>query len=222
MRYTTGMPIGKATPVSIPAAGVHLSGDLTLMGNTRRLVIFVHGSGSSRLSPRNRHVARVLNDGGISTLLADLLTPDEELLDERSAEFRFNIPMLAERTVAMIDWARSEPATKDLHVGLFGASTGAAAAIIAAADRPREVRAVVSRGGRIDLAEAALEEYRAPLLMIVGALDDPVIALHRTTIPKLECEHRYVEIAGATHLFEEPGALDRVAGLATAWFLDHL
>jgi putative phosphoribosyl transferase len=217
------MPLlAPAVPVSIPAGGVRLNGDLTLATSAKGLVIFVHGSGSSRLSPRNRQVAHVLNEGGFSTLLADLLTPEEEAVDRLNAELRFNIPMLAERTVLMIDWAGSDPRVRRLPVGLFGASTGAAAAIIAAADRPREVRAVVSRGGRVDLAGDALEACRAPLLMIVGSLDAPVVRLHEQTIPQLECEHRYVMIPGATHLFEEPGALRAVAHAAAVWFQQHL
>ncbi len=214
--------VGAATTVSITAGDVHLSGDLTLVDNAKGLVIFVHGSGSSRFSTRNRYVARALNDGGLATLLADLLTPEEETVDAVTAALRFDISMLARRTIDLIDWARSREAIATLPIGLFGASTGAAAAIIAAARRPHETGAVVSRGGRIDLAESSLEELQAPLLMIVGGLDFPVIRLHRSVMPRLRCEHRYVVIPRATHLFEEPGALDAVADIATTWFAQHL
>lgn len=210
--------ITETTSVSIPAQDVVLEGDLAIPGNAHGLVLFVHGSGSSRFSPRNRHVARVLHRGGFATLLADLLTPEEELVDERSSALRFDIPMLAERTIHMIDWVKTHWNTAGLPLGLFGASTGAAAAVIAAADRPDDVRAVVSRGGRVDLAGNALEECRAPLLMIVGSRDTAVIRLHQQAIARLRCEHRYVEIPGATHLFEEPGALDAVSDLAAKWF----
>lgn len=208
--------------VTIRAGSVELAGDLTVVENAHGLVIFVHGSGSSRLSSRNRHVARVLNSHRFATLLGDLLTSEEEIEDQRTAALRFNIPLLADRTVAMIDAAREYEQVKGLPAGLFGASTGAAAAIIAAADRPREVRAVVSRGGRVDLAGDALEVCRAPLLMIVGSADEAVVRLHRLAIPRLECENRLVLVPGATHLFEEPGALDRVADLAAEWFEGHL
>lgn len=207
-----------ARNVSVPAGEVTLEGDLSLSEDSQGLVIFVHGSGSGRFSPRNRHVARVLNNAGFATLLADLLTPEEELIDERSSALRFDIPMLAERTACMIDWAKEHSTLAALPLGLFGASTGAAAAIIAAADRRDDVRAVVSRGGRIDLAGNALEECRAPLLAIVGSRDTPVIHLHQQAMARLHCEHRYIEVPGATHLFEEPGALDVVAELAAKWF----
>ncbi|MGZ3499125.1 MAG: dienelactone hydrolase family protein [Vulcanimicrobiaceae bacterium] len=214
--------VGAAIPVSIACGKAQLSGDLTLVDDAKGLVVFVHGSGSSRFSTRNRYVARQLNRGGLATLLADLLTPEEEAVDARTAALRFDIPMLAERTVRMIDWSRSHESVDFLPVGLFGASTGAAAAIIAASRRPNETSAVVSRGGRVDLAGSSLEELRAPLLMIVGALDATVIDLHRSVLPRLKCEHRYVVVPGATHLFEEPGALDTVAGLAARWFQQHL
>ncbi|MGZ3509866.1 MAG: dienelactone hydrolase family protein [Vulcanimicrobiaceae bacterium] len=214
--------VGVAIPVSIPSGKAQLNGDLTLVDDAQGLVLFVHGSGSSRFSTRNRRVARALNDGGLATLLADLLTPEEEAVDAHTAALRFDIPMLAERTVRMIDWARSHESVDFLPVGLFGASTGAAAAIIAASRRPNETSAVVSRGGRVDLAGSSLDEIRAPLLMIVGGLDFPVIDLHRSVLPRIKCEHHYVVIPGATHLFEEPGALDAVADLATGWFQQHL
>lgn len=204
--------------VSVAAAGVVLNADMTVTRGARGLVIFVHGSGSSRFSSRNRRVAAALNDGGFATLLADLLTPDEDAIDARTAKLRFDIPMLAERTAGMIDWAGSEDSVGPLPVGLFGASTGAAAAIIAAARRPERTRAVVSRGGRVDLAGAALERLRAPLLMIVGGLDFAVMELHERVLTRITCAHAYEIVSRATHLFEEPGALDRVAELAVGWF----
>ncbi len=211
-----------ALPVTIPAGNIELSGDLTLARNAQGLVIFVHGSGSSRLSSRNRYVARLLNDSGFATLLADLLTPEEEAIDTRTASLRFDIPMLAERTVRMIDWAHSYEPVTYLPVGLFGASTGAAAAIIAAAQRRNETSAVVSRGGRVDLAGSWLEQLHAPLLMIVGGLDFPVAHLHEKILPRLSCQYGYDVVPGATHLFEEPGALDAVAQLAAGWFQRYL
>jgi putative phosphoribosyl transferase len=195
---------------------------MTLANNAQGLVIFVHGSGSSRLSKRNRYVARLLDEGGFSTLLADLLTPEEETLDARTAELRFDIPMLARRTISMIDWAHAHEPTKKLPVGLFGASTGAAAAIIAAAERPEQTRAVVSRGGRGDLAGPWFERLQAPLLLIVGTLDYPVLELHEQMLPRIRAQYRYETIPGATHLFEEPGTLDAVAKLAAAWFKRYL
>lgn len=207
-----------ARNVSIAAGDATLEGDLALPDDARGLVVFVHGSGSGRFSPRNRHVARILNRAGFATLLADLLTPEEELIDERSSALRFDIPMLAERTTYMIDWVKARADLAALPLGLFGASTGAAAAIIAAAARPQAIRAVVSRGGRIDLAGDALDACHAPLLAIVGSRDIPVIHLHQQAMQRLRCEHRYVEVPGATHLFEEPGTLDAVADLAAKWF----
>lgn len=211
-----------AAAVSIPAGRVALSGDLTVVDKAQGLVIFVHGSGSSRLSGRNRYVARLLNEAHFATLLADLLTPEEEALDARTAALRFDIPMLAQRTIGMIDWARAHKPAKQLPVGLFGASTGAAAAIIAAAERPDLTRAVVSRGGRGDLAGPWLERLKAPLLLIVGGLDSSVIELHEQIVPRLHAEYSYEIVPGASHLFEEPGKLDIVAKLAIAWFTRYL
>jgi len=209
-------------PVSVAAGHIVLSADLTVADTARGLVIFVHGSGSSRFSTRNRHVAGTLNAGGFSTLLADLLTPEEEAADARTAELRFDIPMLAERTVQMIDWAGSYAEVSRLPVGLFGASTGAAAAIIAAARQPQRTRAVVSRGGRVDLAGPALELLRAPLLMIVGGNDYPVMELHERVLERIASPHRYEVVPGATHLFEEAGALEVVSELAASWFERYL
>ena len=216
--YNTYMTVA----VTTPAGSVALSGDLTPVDNAQGLIIFVHGSGSSRLSERNRYVARVLNDAHLATLLADLLTPEEERLDARTAEFRFNIPLLAERTGHMIDWAQSHDDVKQLPIGLFGASTGAAAAIIAATERPEQTRAVVSRGGRGDLAGPWLPRLQAPLLLIVGGLDTAVLELHEQILPQLQTHYSYEIVPGATHLFEEPGTLDVVANLAIAWFQRYL
>jgi pimeloyl-ACP methyl ester carboxylesterase len=189
--------------------------------NAQGVVVFVHGSGSSRFSRRNRAVAERLLRARIATLLLDLLTEPEERTDAVTAEFRFDIALLAQRTTGVVDWLAARTETASLPMGLFGASTGAAAALIAAADRPRIVRAVVSRGGRPDLAEAALDRVVAPTLLIVGSLDEPVIELNRQALARLSGECELQIVPGATHLFEEPGALDEVARLAIAWFLTH-
>jgi putative phosphoribosyl transferase len=209
-------------PIAIAAAGARLLGDLTVPRDARGLVVFAHGSGSSRLSPRNRAVAQVLADAGLATLLMDLLTVEEEAVDRRTRELRFDVALLGRRVVATVDALASDPAVGDLHVGCFGASTGAAAALIAAADRPERVRAVVSRGGRPDLAGDALRRVTAPTLLIVGERDPVVIGLNREAQALLAGPSRLEVVPGATHLFEEPDALERVAGLARAWFLRHL
>lgn len=209
--------IARPSPVRLPAGEVQLDADVMVPRDPRGLVIFVHGSGSSRFSSRNRRVAGKLNESGFATLLADLLTAEEEAVDRQTAELRFNIPLLAQRTVNMIDWAPLYAPVARLSIGLFGASTGAAAAIIAAARRP-QIKATVSRGGRVDLAENALEQLQTPLLTIVGELDYPLIELHEKVISRLECPHRYEIVPGATHLFEEAGALERVSELAVSWF----
>ena len=208
--------------VRVTAGGVVLEGDLNLPHPARGVVLFAHGSGSSRHSARNRHVARVLNDAGLATLLIDLLTLDEEVIDRETARFRFDIEMLAGRLVDTTDWLTQHRETRNLRVGYFGASTGAAAALIAAADRPDVVRAVVSRGGRPDLAGAALRQVRAPTLLIVGGHDAPVIELNRAALAELACEKQLVIIPRATHLFEEAGALEEVARLARRWFERYL
>ena len=205
-------------PVRLALPDVVLDGDLALPAEARGLVIFAHGSGSSRHSPRNRAVAEVLQHGRLGTLLLDLLTQREELADAATAEFRFNIPLLADRLVASIDWARAHPQTSQLPVGLFGASTGAAAALIAAARRPRVVGAVVSRGGRPDLADESLDAVSAPTLLIVGGRDDVVVALNEQALARLKEPKRLEIVPGATHLFEEAGALDHVSRLAKRWF----
>ncbi|HEV7883600.1 MAG TPA: alpha/beta fold hydrolase [Solirubrobacteraceae bacterium] len=206
----------------MPAGDVRLAGDLTLPPDARGIVVFAHGSGSGRFSPRNRAVAGVLAGSGLATLLMDLLTEQEEAVDLRTRHLRFNIGMLARRVVATVDWLASEPSTSELPAGTFGASTGAAAALIAAAERPERVRAVVSRGGRPDLAGDALRRVRAPTLLIVGGNDPEVLRLNEHALAALAGEARLEIIPGATHLFEEQGALERVAQLARDWFVHHL
>jgi putative phosphoribosyl transferase len=208
--------------VRVAAGRVALEGNLSLPGAARGVVLFAHGSGSSRHSPRNRHVARLLNEAKLATLLIDLLTPEEEALDLRTAHLRFDIDLLAERLIAATDWLTENPDTRELRVGYFGASTGAGAALVAAAERADIVGAVVSRGGRPDMAGPALSRVRAPTLLIVGGEDFPVIELNQEALAQLRCEKRLVIVPGATHLFEEPGALDEVARLAREWFERHL
>jgi dienelactone hydrolase len=208
--------------VSFLADGVELEGTLGIPESARGVVLFAHGSGSSRFSPRNRYVARVFRDSGLATLLIDLLSRDEERIDEITRELRFDIAMLASRLEAAIDWLRAEPVTRDLPVGLFGASTGAAAALVAAAARPDRVGAVVSRGGRPDLANDALPSVHAPTLLIVGGRDELVIGLNQKARAAMRTDVRLEIVPGATHLFEEPGTLERVAELARDWFLAHL
>jgi putative phosphoribosyl transferase len=208
--------------VRVPAGPATLEGNLTLPGEARAVVLFAHGSGSSRHSPRNRYVARLLNEAKLATLLIDLLTVNEELIDMRTAQLRFDIELLAERLVDATNWLVQFPDTRQLRIGYFGASTGAAAALVAAAVRPDAVGAIVSRGGRPDLAGAALPHVRAPTLLIVGGNDGQVIELNRTALAQMRSEKQLVIVPGATHLFEEPGALDEVARLARDWFHRHL
>src|SRR4030088_747872 len=210
------------TLVHVSAGSVTLDGNLSLPEESRAVVLFAHGSGSSRHSSRNRYVARVLNEAKLATLLIDLLTLDEEVVDARTAQLRFDIQLLAERLGGATDWLTLFPDTKHLRIGYFGASTGAAAALVAAAVRPDVVSAVVSRGGRPDLAGAALTRVKAPTLLIVGEDDIQVIELNRQALAQLRCEKQLVIVPGATHLFEEPGALDVVAQLARDWFQRHL
>ena len=209
-------------PVRVPAGPAWLDGNLSLPEQSRAVVLFAHGSGSSRHSSRNRYVARLLNEAKLATLLIDLLTPHEEAIDARSAQLRFDIGLLAERVMDATDWLMQFADTKQLPIGTFGASTGAAAALVAAAVRPDEIKAVVSRGGRPDLAGAALIHVQAPTLLIVGGNDVQVIQLNREAFAQLRCEKQLAIVPGATHLFEEPGALDAVARLAGDWFLSHL
>ena len=208
--------------VQVPAGTVTLDGNLTLPEYAQAIVLFAHGSGSSRHSPRNRYVARVLNEAKLATLLIDLLTLHEEVIDTRTAHLRFDIDLLAERLVDATDWLTQFPDTKHLPIGYFGASTGAAAALAAAAVRPDVIGAVVSRGGRPDLAGSALPRVRAPTLLIVGGDDRQVIELNRVALAQLRCEKQLVIVPAATHLFEEPGALDEVARLARDWFQRYL
>ena len=208
--------------VRIAVGPIVLEGTLGLPEHARGVVLFAHGSGSSRFSPRNRHVAEVLRGAGLGTLLLDLLTPDEEAIDVQTRHLRFDIALLTERLIGAVDWLRSEPATRDLAIGAFGASTGAAAALVAAARRREEIRAVVSRGGRPDLAGPALDEVVAPTLLIVGGRDEPVIELNRQAMARLHGITQLTIVEGATHLFEEHGTLDVVADLARAWFTRYL
>lgn len=209
-------------PVQIAAGSVTLEGNLDLPGGACGIVAFAHGSGSSRFSPRNRFVARVLGDAGLGTLLFDLLTRDEEAQDYLDAHLRFDIPFLAARLGAATDWLVRQPHTRHLRIGYFGASTGAAAALIAAAFRSGIVGAVVSRGGRPDLAGDALERVYVPTLLIVGGDDHGVLELNQSALATLPGERELAIVPGATHLFEEPGALDEVARLAALWFSRHL
>jgi len=206
----------------IPVGPVALEADLALPADAAGLVLFAHGSGSSRFSPRNRQGAQMLNEAGLATVLADLLPPAEERVDERTRHLPFDIALLGERLVGAADWLARYDSTASLALGLFGASTGAGAALVAAALRPEAIRAVVSRGGRPDLAADALPRVRAPALLIVGGDDVPVIELNEQALARLRCEKRIEIVPGATHLFEEPGTLDTVAALARDWFLRHL
>ena len=215
-------PMTTERSVRIPAGQITLDGDLAVPESTRGVVLFAHGSGSSRFSPRNRYVADVLNRVGLATLLMDLLTPDEEQVDAVTAHFRFDIGLLAERLVHATDWVSTDPAIAKLGIGYFGASTGGGAALVAAAERPRTVKAVVSRGGRPDLAGPVLERVVAPTLLIVGGLDAPVIDMNQDAMRQMRAETRLEIVPGATHLFEEPGTLDHVARVAREWFLRHL
>ena len=208
--------------IVLQAAGTALEGTLDLPRGAGAIVVFAHGSGSSRFSPRNRLVSAFLNRGGLGTLLFDLLTADESRIDERTGALRFDIDFLGRRLIGALDWLAAQPEARGLPVGLFGASTGAAAALVAAAERPDQVAAVVSRGGRPDLAMDALPRVRAPTLLIVGALDGPVIDMNRQAADRMQSEHRIEIVPGATHLFEEPGKLEKVAHLARDWFQRHL
>ncbi|MBI2830588.1 MAG: dienelactone hydrolase family protein [Chloroflexi bacterium] len=209
-------------PVNVSAGKVTLEGDLSIPEAAQGIVLFAHGSGSSRLSPRNRYVAQMLREGGLATLLFDLLTMQEEAVDINTGRWRFDIRLLGERLVQATDWVRQNPETSPLAIGYFGASTGAAAALAAAVERPEDVRAIVSRGGRPDLAGEVLPRVKAPTLLIVGGQDYPVITLNREALAQLRCEKQLVIVPGATHLFEEPGALEQVAKLASDWFKKYL
>jgi putative phosphoribosyl transferase len=208
--------------IRVPVPGGIITGDLALHETDRGIVIFAHGSGSSRLSRRNRWVARQLEALHLATLLFDLLTPDEEILDASTGALRFDIPFLARRLVHVTDLVRDDVVGPGLPLGYFGASTGAAAALIAAAERPAAIGAVVSRGGRPDLADLVLQHVRAPTLFIVGGADREVLALNQAALARLTCPRDLRVVPRATHLFEEPGALEEVARLAGEWFTRHL
>lgn len=208
--------------VTIPVDRVSLEGDLIVPDDATGLVVFAHGSGSSRFSPRNRHVAGMLREGALATLLFDLLTAAEEVEDQRTRRLRFDIALLARRLTGVTDWITARPDLKHLRIGYFGASTGAAAALIAAAERPDDVGAVVSRGGRPDLAGEALAAVRAPTLLIIGGTDLPVIDLNRLAMRHMRGPVQLEIVPGATHLFEEPGTLDTAARLAREWFARYL
>jgi putative phosphoribosyl transferase len=214
--------MGSILAVTIDTDGVTLPGDLALPEEARGVVVFAHGSGSSRLSPRNLAVATGLTEAGFGTLLFDLLTGEEDRLDARNAAYRFDIALLARRLTGVIDWLEGQEPVRGLPRGLFGASTGAAAALVTAADRPGQVRAVVSRGGRPDLAGAALAAVVAPVLLIVGGLDTHVLRLNEDAQRELQAVSDLAVVAGASHLFEEPGAMDQVTVLAAAWFTRYL
>ncbi len=208
--------------MKVEADGVALEGDLIVPRNATGIVVFAHGSGSSRFSSRNRYVAEVLRAGGMGTLLLDLLTEEEEALDERTAHLRFDIGMLAQRLVGTVEWLREQHDLGHYKIGYFGASTGGGAALVAAAWNPENIAAVVSRGGRPDLAGPALPHVQAPTLLIVGGLDYPVIQMNQEAYDQMTCERRLEIVPGATHLFEETGTLERVAELARSWFAKYL
>jgi putative phosphoribosyl transferase len=208
--------------VRVSAGSATLEGNLLIPPEATGVVLFAHGSGSSRFSSRNRYVAQELRRGGLATLLIDLLTMQEEAVDIRTAHLRFDIDLLASRLVGTIEWMSREPSTSRLRVGLFGASTGGGAALVAAARLPERVSAIVSRGGRPDLAGATLPKVKAPTLFIVGGDDIPVIRMNQEAYDLMTCQRRMEIVPGASHLFEEPGTLERVAGLAREWFVVHL
>lgn len=212
----------RAREVHVRAGDVNVSGSLSIPGDAKGIVLFAHGSGSSRHSPRNQLVAEALQRARLGTLLMDLLTPEEDAVDRLTRTHRFDIPLLGDRLTRAIDWLGEEAATRDFPVGLFGASTGAAAALRAAAARPHRVFAVVSRGGRPDLAGDSLARVQAPTLLIVGAHDAPVIPLNEAAQRRMRAPVELALIPGASHLFEEPGALAAAAALARNWFLRHL
>ena len=215
---TTHVPMTEEA-IQVPAGRAFLEGTFRGPEGATAAVLFAHGSGSSRHSPRNRYVAESLQKAGLATVLLDLLTPEEEAVDVQTAEFRFDIGLLAERVVEATDWLTNASFAAGMTIGCFGASTGAAAALIAAADRHDQIKAVVSRGGRPDLAGPALSRVQAPTLLLVGGNDDVVLGLNEEALARLGCAHKELAvIPGAGHLFEEPGALEKVAERAALWF----
>lgn len=210
------------TAVQLTVGEATLHGNLAIPEGAKGIVVFAHGSGSSRHSPRNQRVARTLREAGLGTLLMDLLTTEEEAVDMQTAALRFDIGLLARRVVGATNWLGQNPETQKLRVGYFGSSTGGGAALVAAAEIPDSVGAVVSRGGRPDLAGAALPHVKAPTLLIVGELDEAVIGMNKRAMAEMEAETKLEIVPGATHLFEEPGTLDKVAELARDWFKRHL
>ncbi len=214
--------VERAVEIAVSQGNVVLAGDLAIPKAARGLVIFAHGSGSSRHSSRNRFVAKTLREAGLATLLFDLLTEEEEREDALTGELRFDIPFLAERLNEVAEWARREPGLQELRIGFFGSSTGGAAALVAAAEHPARAGAVVSRGGRPDLARERLTEVKAPTLLVVGGRDYQVLGLNEDALEELNCVKELRVVPGATHLFEEEGALEEVARLAGRWFARHL
>ena len=211
-------PLAQAMPLRIPTPGAKLNADLVIPVDARGIVLFAHGSGSSRHSHRNQFVARILQESAFATLMMDLLTTEEEHLDNQTRELRFDIDLLADRVTATVEWTAAQPTMKHLPIGLFGASTGAAAALVAAVKRPDLVRSVVSRGGRPDLAGEALKKVKAPTMLIVGGYDDAVLVLNQQAKDQMTCEVVLKVVPRATHLFEESGALAQVADFAAGWF----
>lgn len=211
-----------STPMRFTLGKARLHGDLCVPPDAAGLVVFVHGSGSSRYSPRNQSVARYFNELGLATLLFDLLTADEQSIDEITRQLRFDIPLLSQRLSGVVDQLGNDAGLRELRIGLFGASTGAAAALITAASRPADVAAVVSRGGRVDLADQSLARVKAASLFLVGSRDLEVLELNRAAAARLQCVHQLQVVPGATHLFEEHGTLEQVARLAGDWFVRHL
>ena len=220
--YERVLSNGEECPVKLWVGKTLLEGSVCVPAGATSLVMFAHGSGSSRYSPRDRYVAGVLRDAGLATLLFDLLTEQEEAVDSRTGRLRFDIRLLADRMVGATDWARQNDVTRDMNIGYFGASTGAAAALVAAAERPDAVSAIVSRGGRPDLAGPALPYVKAPTLLIVGGRDYDVLVMNRKALERLPGPKELVVVPGATHLFEEPGALEQAASVARDWFTEHL
>lgn len=222
MNDRSDRPATQTQDLVVQAEDVALPGILTQPAGATSVVLFAHGSGSSRFSSRNRFVADVLNQASIGTLLFDLLTENEQEIDDRTRHLRFDIGLLSERLIGALDWMRDQPTMRDMKFGLFGASTGAAAALVVASQRPESVSAVVSRGGRPDLAHEALEKVQAPTLLIVGERDAQVIDLNRDAAQRLQAEHHIILVPGASHLFEEPGTLEQAANHARDWFTQHL